>query len=86
MLEDNSDFLDPSMPIPPENALSVPYVKFSYLCQITNGFDEARHIGRGGFSEVFKGETSRSKHLVAIKKLKDSPDARDLMNFEGIMK
>ena len=83
LLEDNSDIFDPSMPIPPANALKVPYVRFSYLYSITNGFDESRQIGKGGFSEVFRGETSRSKKQIAIKKLKDSPDAFTLMNFEG---
>ena len=82
-LEDNSDIFDPQMPIPPEHALDVPYVKYSYLFRIANGFDISARVGKGGFSEVFRGETARSKKLVAIKKLKDSPDARSLMNFEG---
>ena len=82
-LEDNSDIFDPEMPIPAEHALDVPYVKYSYLFQIANGFDPSARVGKGGFSEVFKGETARSKKLLAIKKLKDSPDARSLMNFEG---
>ena len=83
LLEDNSDIFDPSMPIPPEHALEVPYVKFDYLYHITNGFQKSRVIGRGGFSEVYRAETSRSKKSLAVKKLKDSADARDLMNFEG---
>ena len=91
MLEDtiesaveNSDFLD--CPIPPEHGLDVPYVKYSYLWHITNGFHNNMKIGKGGFSEVFKGETTRSKILLAIKKLhSDSDEAKKLMNFEGKM-
>ena len=82
--EDNSDIVDRSMPLPLEHALEVPYVKFSYLYHLANGFDENRVIGKGGFSEVYKAETIKSKKLIAIKKLKDSADARELMNFEGM--
>ena len=81
-LENNSDFLD--CPIPPEHGLDVPYVKFSYLWHITDGFDSNQKIGQGGFSDVFKGITTRSKKLLAIKKLNSSSDeAQKLMNFEG---
>ena len=81
--EDNSDIFDQSMPIPPENAFDVPYVKFNYLYEITKGFHKDMEIGKGGFSEVYKAETARSKKMLAIKKLKDTDEARDLINFEG---
>ena len=83
-LEDNSDIFDPSMPIPPEHALDVPHVKYRYLDEITNGFNSSMYVGKGGFSVVYKGITSRSKKLLAVKMLKDNPDTRRLMNFEGI--
>jgi len=81
-LEDNSDIIDLEMHIPVEPALDVLYINYSYLCQITNGFSSSARVGFGGYSEVFKGETTRSKKLLAIKKLKDCPDARSQMNFE----
>ena len=65
--EDNSDIFDQSMPIPPENAFDVPYVKFNYLYEITKGFHKDMEIGKGGFSEVYKAETARSKKMLAIK-------------------
>ena len=79
---ENSDFLD--CPIPPEHGLAVPYVKYSYLCHITNVFHPSTIIGKGGFSEVFKGVTTRSNIPLAIKRINsDTDEARKLMNSEG---
>ena len=80
--EENSDFLD--YPFPPEHGLNVPYVKYSYLYYITNYFEQSAKIGKGGFSEVYKGVTRRKQIPLAIKKLHSgSEEAKKLMNFEG---
>ena len=80
--EENSDFID--CPLRPEHGLNVPYVKYSYLFNVTNYFDQRAIIGKGGFSEVYKGVTRRKQIPLAIKKLHSgSEEAKKLMNFEG---
>ena len=80
--EENSDFID--CPLRPEHGLNVPYVKYSYLFNVTNYFEKKSIIGKGGFSEVYKGVTRRKQIPLAIKKLNQkSEDAKKLMNFEG---
>ena len=51
---DNSDFL--SIPVPPENAVAINMVPFSYLCSITNNFAAEKLIGTGGFAKVYLGK------------------------------
>ena len=80
--DENSDFID--CPFRPEHGLDVPYVKYCYLYNVTNYFDQRAIIGKGGFSEVYKGVTRRKQIPLAIKKLHSgSEEAKKLMNFEG---
>ena len=57
--DENSDFID--CPIRPEHGLEVPYVKYCYLYNVTSYFDQSAIIGKGGFSEVYKGVTRRKQ-------------------------
>jgi len=63
------------------NNSDVMWVPYVYLRDITNEFKIP--IGKGGFSEVFKGLTRQSKIPLAIKKLNSNSDEeRKIMNFE----
>ena len=64
------------------NNSDVMWVPYVYLRDITNEFKIS--IGKGGFSEVFKGLTRQSKIPLAIKKLNSNSDEeRKIMKFEG---
>ena len=71
----NSDFFD---------STEVAYVACVYLRHITNDFQKEGSIGKGGFSEVYKGVTRQSAIPLAIKRLNSNSDEeRKIMNFEG---
>ena len=77
-----TDFIDSTNRL--KHDLAVAYVKYCYLRHITNEFQKEGSIGKGGFSEVFKGVTRQSKTPLAIKKLySNSDEERKIMSFEG---
>lgn len=76
------DFLD--CPIRLDHKPHVPYVKYNYLCHITNHFHPSTKIGNGTLSEVFKGVTETSNIPMAIKRIRsDCDEARKMMISEG---
>jgi len=79
--EDNviEDFINLGVPY---KKYDITYVKYDYLRHITNGFHSNMKIGKGGFSEVFKGVTMRSNVRLAIKKLDlGHEEANELVNL-----
>jgi serine/threonine protein kinase len=76
-------------PVPAENGLGAHRVPHAYLSKITQNFE--RHIGTGGYSNVYMGMTTTRK-TIAIKKLNDGASEYDTdrnkkkMNIEiGLM-
>ena len=66
------------------DSIDVAYVACVYLRHITNDFQKEGSIGKGGFSEVFKGVTRQSAIPLAIKRLdSNSDEERKIMKFEG---
>ncbi len=86
-MEQNTDIL--TMPVAHDNAFAVPNVPYRYLSSITCGFgseDSGRKVGSGGFADVYLGVTHRSRHRLAVKRLKeatvDPERVNQLFNYE----
>ena len=61
--------------------MSARVFKVAELSVATNGFSEARLVGRGGFAKVYRGSSLlETGEDVAVKRWDDGSDAAALMN------